>query len=251
MAESIKDNISKNIAKFRKEKGLSQKELAEIVGAKNLTTISSWERGISSPDADTLILLCKLFGISLYDLYDVKEIKVPAATYTEEQKELINKYNALDAHGKDMVDTVLKKECERMHNLIALDKPSNLINLKYSSCKASAGTGAFLFDDCTDEDITVQCNEYTRLADICICVTGDSMEPKFSDGDILLVRNQPAIEEGEYGIFIKGDQGYVKKRGSDRLISLNPEYADIYPESEGIYCYGKVIGKLENAWIVG
>ena len=72
MSENIKENISKNIAKFRKKRGISQKELAEVVGAKNFTTVSSWERGISTPDADTILKLCKYFEISLYDLYDVE-----------------------------------------------------------------------------------------------------------------------------------------------------------------------------------
>lgn len=74
MSKSTKEIISDNIAKFRKEIGLSQKELAEKIGAKNLTTISSWERGVSSPDADTILKLCILFDISLNDLYNVKNI---------------------------------------------------------------------------------------------------------------------------------------------------------------------------------
>lgn len=113
MTVSIKENISKNIAKYRKEKGLSQSALAEMVGAKNLTTVSSWERGISSPDADTIIKLCSLFDITLYDLYEVSSTP---DTMTAIQKELLSKYECLDAHGKKIVDMVLDEEYSRCEN---------------------------------------------------------------------------------------------------------------------------------------
>ena len=77
------------------------------------------------------------------------------------------------------------------------------------------------------------------------------MEPVYYDGDILLVRRQPDIDIGEIGIFIQGGCGFVKKKGENRLISLNKLRPDIYPsEFDEIYCFGKVIGKLEPEWIV-
>lgn len=110
MSKSIKEIISENIAKFRKEGGLSQKELAEKVGAKNLTTISSWERGVSSPDADTIIKLCKLFNISLNDLYNIENTDFDLST---DEKTYIKKYRNLDNHGRKTVDFILDNEYER------------------------------------------------------------------------------------------------------------------------------------------
>lgn len=72
------------------------------------------------------------------------------------------------------------------------------------------------------------------------------MEPMFHDCDELYVRLQPSVEIGEIGIYEMGDKGYVKKYASDRLISLNPDYDDIYPdEYHETRCVGKVIGKVE------
>lgn len=113
MHTSIKENISKNIAKYRKQKGLSQNALAEMVGAKNFTTVSSWERGISSPDADTIIKLCELLDITLYDLYEVDNEQKPLSPA---QKELLRKYSDLDTHGKKMVDFVLNEESKRSNS---------------------------------------------------------------------------------------------------------------------------------------
>ena len=118
-----------------------------------------------------------------------------------------------------------------------------------SGYKVSAGLGYFLFDDVEEGSINVVYNNTTRKADLCIGVDGYSMQPLYDDGDLLLVRRQPSIEAGEIGIFIKGSQAYVKKMGSDRLISLNRDYDDIYPsEYENIECYGKVIDKLHDDW---
>lgn len=69
---TIRQNIAYNIGFHRKRLKLSQKELAEKVGAKSLTTVSSWERGANAPDVETLFKLCDLFGISVDEMYGVK-----------------------------------------------------------------------------------------------------------------------------------------------------------------------------------
>lgn len=243
---NVKDAISKNILFYRKQKKMSQKDLAKQIGVNN-SAISNWENGINSIDIETLFKVCKALDISIDTIFG--ESNKNNCYLNSEESEHIKHYRSLDPHGKKIVNKIIEIEIERIQQPIIEEEPANIVHLIYSACKASAGTGSFLFDDCVDEDITVLYNEYTRLADICISVSGDSMEPVFSDGDILLVRKQPAIEEGEYGIFIKGSQGYVKEKGADRLISLNPEYDDIYPTEE-IMCYGKVIRKLEEEWII-
>lgn len=70
--ESVRDKLAKNIQTYRKQMKLSQKELAAAVGVKNLTTVSSWERGANAPDLETLCKLCDVFKISISDLLDFK-----------------------------------------------------------------------------------------------------------------------------------------------------------------------------------
>ena len=79
-------------------------------------------------------------------------------------------------------------------------------------------------------------------------VHGDSMEPEIYDGDMILVRSQPAVELGETGIFIRDGERYVKIYRGDYLESLNPDYDDI-PLEEFSKCIGKVIGVLKPEWI--
>lgn len=66
----IKTNIANNICFYRKKNGLTQNQLAERLGVKT-TTVSTWERAASSPDIETLYVICKIFGVSLDDMYGV------------------------------------------------------------------------------------------------------------------------------------------------------------------------------------
>ena len=55
------------LAELRKKNGLSQEELADKLGLSR-QAVSKWERAESSPDTDNLILLAKIYGVSLDDL---------------------------------------------------------------------------------------------------------------------------------------------------------------------------------------
>ena len=59
--------IADRLIKLRKQKGLSQEELADKLGLSR-QAVSKWERAEASPDTDNLICLAKLYGISLDEL---------------------------------------------------------------------------------------------------------------------------------------------------------------------------------------
>ena len=52
---------------YRKKNNLSQEELAAKIGVSR-QAVSKWERAEASPDTDNLILLAKLYGVTLDDL---------------------------------------------------------------------------------------------------------------------------------------------------------------------------------------
>ena len=60
-------NLSKNIYELRKERGLTQEELAESIKVSR-QTISNWELGETQPNPDQLVLLSKTLNISVDDL---------------------------------------------------------------------------------------------------------------------------------------------------------------------------------------
>ncbi|MCD7733004.1 MAG: helix-turn-helix domain-containing protein [Oscillospiraceae bacterium] len=94
----VRKNIAANITKYRKLMKLSQKELAEAIGAKSFTTVSTWERGGSMPDVETISKLCILFGISVDELFGIEN--APAETKLEATESVAS---ALGVKGFDLL----------------------------------------------------------------------------------------------------------------------------------------------------
>lgn len=106
----IKKNIAKNIAYYRKQNHITQVQLAELLHSKN-TTISTWERGFSTPDAETLFRLCEIFHISIRDIFGCDTVTEPGSfLLTEKEKSIISAYRAADTIGKAVVHRVLDLE---------------------------------------------------------------------------------------------------------------------------------------------
>jgi SOS-response transcriptional repressor LexA len=69
------------------------------------------------------------------------------------------------------------------------------------------------------------------------------MTPRFSDGQVIFIKEQPTVEVGEIGIFLLNDESFVKKLGNAELISLNPSYAPRQiTEFDSFRTFGKVVG---------
>ena len=108
---------------------------------------------------------------------------------------------------------------------------------------ASAGTGQIVFDMPPSEKIEIPDIPEYKKVDYAIGVNGNSMQPEYNDGDILLIEMTEEIEPGEIGIFIVNGESFVKKLGDRELISLNPDYGNI-SLTEDSKCRGRVVGKL-------
>lgn len=63
--------IGLRIRKFREEKNISQKELAQRIGVSN-SRVSNWEQGINRPDVDFLASICKALNVSPSELLDIR-----------------------------------------------------------------------------------------------------------------------------------------------------------------------------------
>lgn len=108
----IRKNIAANITKHRKLMKLSQKELADTIGVKSFTTVSTWERGGNVPDVETLFKLCTLFNISVDEMYGAntlaKEVKEIGAiqSYLEELGYIVKPSSIpLSSHNEEMIDS--------------------------------------------------------------------------------------------------------------------------------------------------
>lgn len=242
------------ISFYRKQSGMTIDELAAKSGVPK-GTLNKIIAGITkAPTLDNMKSIARALGKTLADFDDEP---VQDSFFSPSEQSMVKKYRALDPYGKDTVSAVLDcehKRCieqQKERNSILVNSEKDVGNIIYLPAllqAASAGLGDFA-DDETSEKIAVQQNKVTSKADCVIRVHGDSMEPKFSDGQQVLVRLQPAVELGEIGIFIRDGMRYIKVYRGKYLESVNPNYKNTALE-EYSKCVGKVLGVLQPDWIV-
>lgn len=138
---------------------------------------------------------------------------------------------------------------KRITNLITPEKKpvaESTIVIPFYETPVSAGTGSWLGDDILAEWLTVPRNDMTTSADFALKISGDSMQPKFSNGETVLVKQTSSVFEGEIGVFVLNGESYIKKLGKKELVSLNPAYKPIPLHGfDDVRCVGKVLGALD------
>ncbi len=78
-------DLKKKLSQLRKEKGLTQLELAEALQVSR-QAVSRWEVGTAVPTLDNLVILSEVYGVPLDDLIQ-NETTVPAAQTEEKAPE--------------------------------------------------------------------------------------------------------------------------------------------------------------------
>jgi len=94
--EDTSMKLSKNIRYLRKQRGMSQEQLADLLGYKSYTTIQKWESGISDPPITVLQQIAEIFHVDITDLTekDLENTEVqflghqPEYYYDEDAREL-------------------------------------------------------------------------------------------------------------------------------------------------------------------
>ena len=139
MASKDFSNILKSL---RLKAGYSQKDVYEHFKIPQ-STFSSWEVGKSEPSGEMLIKLCEFYKCDM-----VKEFSSDNdITYIE--WDMLEKYRALDPHGKEMVDFTLLKEWERS---TAEAEKSNVVPLTLKEDTTYYVNAAHPIEDATEED---------------------------------------------------------------------------------------------------
>ncbi|WP_353654982.1 helix-turn-helix transcriptional regulator [Clostridium sp. CCUG 7971] len=92
-------NLSENLKKLRKEKNLSQEQLAKMLNVSR-QAVSKWESGKTYPDIDNLILLRDIFNITLDDLI-INESKIKDEETIEINDLPNNNYIEFDENEED------------------------------------------------------------------------------------------------------------------------------------------------------
>ena len=137
-------------------------------------------------------------------------------------------------------------EAPSFQNAAPAESPANETKLPvYGSI--SAGRGVLAVEDIIGWAYADE--EYHDGNHFWLSVSGVSMEPELRNGDLVLIRKQGQLDNGNIGAFIYGGEGFVKKyvaNGDIRLHSLNPVFSDIVitPETADQF---SIIGKVIEA----
>ena len=196
----------------RKELKLTQKEIAEQLGI-SFQAYSAWERGIKEPSKEKVFQLENI-------------LKVSKGYFT--QIEIVRLYHSLSKQGKEKVVLYARNLSQEEQAQKVTAMPERLYEYRVYE-RMSAGIGASVYDDQNFD--TVYFNE--ELAhDFASWVSGDSMEPKYQNGSVALIRETGFDYDGAVYAVVCNNQTYIKRvyREEDglRLVSINPKYKDIF-----------------------
>ena len=105
--------IGKRIKEAREHMGLTQSELAGLVGVTN-SAITNYEKDTSHPRESVLYRLLEVLEVDANYLFqDVSGTTPKEHVVTLSEFDLIQKYRSLDAHGKNVIGLLLEAEYQR------------------------------------------------------------------------------------------------------------------------------------------
>lgn len=206
-------SFSNNIRFLRKQRNLTQEELAEMVGYKSFTTIQKWETGDSEPNMGVLRQLADIFHLSISEL----------------------------------VETDLESKA------ISRPLPSNIIlpsahklPIMGTIC---AGDGVVCEDDYQGTFIV----DIDVKADYCLKVHGDSMiGANIYDGDIVFIsKSYDFVQDQIYAIerldYNEASLKRVTQDGDTLILNpCNPEYHAMVTDYEEVRIIGRCVGVLHK-----
>jgi len=229
-------NISETLARLRKERKLTQPEVADYITRHtekkcSAASVSSWENGVALPPVPQFLLLCEL-----YEVWDIQE------TFRGVQYSGLAELNALGQSRVTEYIAGLRMNPMFVQAAVESEESHNKARrtIKLYDIPVAAGFGEHLHSASYTEievDETVP-----EDADFAVRVSGDSMAPRFRNRQVVFIREQNVLEPGDIGIFSLNGEAFIKKLGSGELISLNPKYLAIpIGENDSLHIFGKVV----------
>lgn len=233
-----KPMICDRIRHYREKLGMEQKALAAMVGV-TANAVSNWERGRARPDVNLLPNICEALQITLYQLYDLDD---PSGSYSAAEERFMDDYRQLTSGNRYAVSVLTQallkvqqaESCRAIRKLTLFERPL-AAGVGDPNEFEDSGTPIYVYDD-----------SLTCRADCVFTVNGDSMEPDYPDGCMVLVKrisDSGELTPGDIGVFMIDNETYIKEYREDGLHSLNPAYPVMrFSDFEHVYLIGRIIG---------
>lgn len=208
--------IAENITHFRKQRGITQKELAKEVGI-TASTMTDYMKLRSAPSFGVIQKLADYFGVKKSDidttfkeestnpLPDAPDSLTQQITDKVVQLTTPNKKIVLRTSEELLESQKADGEIYRQPNEVS--EVIQLYGYDYYDHAASAGTGQYLNDVRVERiELPVDVD-----ADFVIPIKGDSMEPDYHDGDLVFIQTSVDLNDGVIGVFNYNGEAYIKQ----------------------------------------
>lgn len=215
----------------RLSRHISQEQLGQLLRV-NKMTISNWEKEKNRPNQKHFEELVSIF-------------QLPAEYFYQENR-LLLPYSQLSASNKEKVISYSESLLEQQEKIIALPAKQKTLYPYRVYERLSAGTGYSYFGD---GNFDVVFYDEQLDYDFASWVFGDSMEPTYLNGEVVLIKQDSFDYDGAiYAVEWEG-QTYIKKvyreENGLRLVSLNKKYPDKFAAfDENPRIIGKIIANF-------
>ncbi|ASB95787.1 cI-like repressor [Streptococcus equi subsp. equi] len=212
----------------------SVKSFAEENNMPYSTVRSILERGIMNANVENAIKICSALGIR-------PEVFSSLLDAPKNTSEIVSIYNQLEQPRQEKVLDFAKEQLEEQNKVVSThEELFSVQGVTYAAAASGFGRG---FEADEYDTYTVYTDEEPPHYDYAIGVRGDSMLPKYEQGDMLyIVDRGMSAYAGQLCIVVHNGQTYFKKVYTEedglRLVSLNKKYNDIfidYPPAEDTY----------------
>lgn len=216
------------------------------------SNVSEYVNDKSKPDQDKIYLLAKTLDVTEPWLmgYDVSPDRKNRFKHkdTNTSDDLVSIYNKLDKPRQTKVLNFAKSELDDQNGLI---KENNELYTVDVIEKVAAGTGYSYGNN----EIVQYLTDRTDLHpyDTATLVTGDSMEPTYKNGDVVLIKSGYNNINGDVYVIDYNSKSYIKKLYNDgdrfRLVSINKKYENIIidiPVNDDVYF--NIVGKVVDSF---
>lgn len=237
--------IGLKIKEFRDQRGLTQKELADLIEMGN-TTIANYEKGFRTPKKNTLFKIANALNVTIDDLFPI--LKQSDNSIIESVEEILSQLdpepyqrNVLTCAERQLEEQKqAKKKLAEVHDIVV-----EYIAYNYYDQPVSAGTGQYLNEVQIE---TIQLPVKVD-ADFVCPIYGDSMEPDYKSGDYVFVKLTVELPSKTVGVFDYEGEAYIKQliieKDKAYLRSFNAKYKDIPINSDSDF---RIIGKVVDVY---
>lgn len=186
--------FAERLRSLRQEKGWSQQRLADELKLSK-SSVNMYERGEREPGFETMELIADLFNVDMNYLYGRTDIKI--------------------------ADPILQTDSPASRPVPLGFEPMPAMDVVPLVGRIACGT-PITAEENIEQMVCVPSRWHSTFTLTC---KGDSMEPRIHDGDLVAIRSQPEVENGEIAAVRIGEEATLKH------VYLHENFIELRPEN--------------------